>query len=98
MKKRDDETAMEFMRRVVEWLNCERESILTDLPTVKAVFEYAELWSIYNTDMMDGILECISEGDSPEPLQEFIKKHKLTTWKIPEHIRNAGKRANAVNS
>lgn len=89
MRKYDDETAIEFMRRVVEWLSCESESLLSDLSTVEAVLEYADLWSVYKTDFMSGILECIAEGDDPKPLQRFIKKHKLNAWAIPQHILDA---------
>ena len=82
MQKRDDESAVDFLRRVVNWLNHEQESLLSDLPTVQAVLDYAELWSIYRTDFMTGILEAISEGDDPSPLLDFIAKYNLN-WTIP---------------
>lgn len=87
MKQRDDELAIDFVRRVIGWLDCEQESLLQDLPSVEAVFEYAALWSTYDTDLMVGIEEMIEHhGADPKPLQDFIKKHGLnwdTDW-IPK--------------
>lgn len=82
MRKRDDETAIEFLRRVTEWLDCEQESLLSDLPSVQAVLDYAELWSIYDTDLMEGIIECIHEGADPQPFLDFVRKYDLK-WEIP---------------
>jgi hypothetical protein len=85
MKKRNDESAMEFLRRVISWLDCEQESLLTSLPSVEAILDYAALWTTYNTDLMSGIIECIEDGDDPKPLKDFILKYKLN-WQVPTAI------------
>lgn len=82
MRQKEGETAIEFLRRVVEWLGCEYESVLTALPTVQAVLEYADLWTVYDTDLLDGIFAAIEEGDDPEPFLDFVAKYDLK-WEIP---------------
>lgn len=83
MKKRpgqhSDETAAEYLRRVVSWSDHETCTLLDALPTVEAVLEFFELWHAYGTDFWSGILECIAEGDDPAPARAFIKK-----WKLPK--------------
>ena len=88
MRKRDDESAIEFLRRVVEWLNVEQESLLADLPTVQAVLDYADLWTVYQTDLMSGIIEAIEDGDDPKPLADFVEKYELN-WTIPSAVAPA---------
>jgi hypothetical protein len=78
-----DETAAEYLRRIASNLNYENESLLDVLPTVQAVIEYFELWSVYDTDFMQGILESIEEGADPVPLENFVKKWNLS-WTIPK--------------
>lgn len=81
MRKRpsqhDDESAMEFLRRVVSNCDHEYENYLDDLPSVEAVLDFFDLWHTYDTDFWAGVLECISEGDDPEPARAFIRKWKL---------------------
>ena len=77
------ETAMEYMRRIVENLNYEPESILDSLPSVQAIVEYFELWDVYDTEYLSSILYGITEDDeNPKPLQDFIEKWNLP-WTIP---------------
>ncbi len=78
-----EETSMEYLRRVVNNMDMETESLLDALPSVNAVLEYFGLWETYDTDFMQGIEEGIEEGDDPAPLKKFIAKHKLdwdTDW------------------
>ena len=75
--RNEDETAIDYMRRINSALNYEEDSLLYDLPSVEALIEYFELWSVYDTDLMSGILEGIENGESPKPLNDFIKKYKL---------------------
>lgn len=75
---KDDETAMEKLRRMVNWLDHEPESLLSDLPCIQAIEEYFDLWKVYGTDFAEGIRECILEGDDPKPWNDFVKK-----WKLP---------------
>ena len=89
--KHTDETPAEYLRRVVHNLGHETESLLDDMPTIAALLEYFDLWAVYDTDYLSGILECIAEGDSPKPLQDFIDKYKLP-WTIPAEILNEGMR------
>lgn len=73
-----DETSMEYLRRLVYNCDMETESLLDDLPSVQAVIDYFELWHTYDTDFLQGIVECIQEGDSPKPYVSFVKKYRLT--------------------
>lgn len=85
MRQKEGETAIEFLRRVIEWLGCEQESLLSDLPSVQSVLDYAELWTVYGTDLMEGIIECIHDGDDPKPFLDFVAKYDLK-WQIPASI------------
>lgn len=81
--QKDGELPIEYLRRVVSNCNYEAESLLQGLPSVEAILDYFELWHVYGTDFMQGIEECIQEGDNPAPLLAFIKKYKLdwnTSW------------------
>lgn len=74
-------------------LDHEPESMLDELKTVDAVLDYFGLWSDYDTDMWVGVIESISEGDSPIPALDFIKKHGLPNeWK--EDVIDATNRIN----
>lgn len=89
MLQQPDETAIEFARRVIGWLNHEEESLLDDLPSIQAVFDYAELWATYDTDLMVGIVEAIEEGADPKPLADFIAKYNLD-WTVPAPVAVSG--------
>lgn len=82
MSRHADESAADYLRRVVSSINYENDGRLDDLKTTKAVIEFFELWAHYNTDLWEGVLECISEGDRPGPALRFIKRHKLPrSWR-----------------
>jgi hypothetical protein len=71
------ESAIEYLRRAVSWLNYELEDILQDLPTTQSILEYFELWTIYDTDFLVGIHDEIYAGADPKPLIDFIEKYNL---------------------
>lgn len=73
----DDESAFEYLGRATSWLAYEHGSLLRDLATVDAVLDFFDLWHEYGTDLWQGILECIADGDSPDKAMAFVKKHKL---------------------
>ena len=81
MKKRPaqhaDESAIEFLSRVVSWCAYETTSLLDDLKSVEAVLDFFDLWSDYDTDFWSGILECIADGDSPAKARAFVRKYRL---------------------
>ena len=82
--EKNQETASEYMMRVVDNLQYEICSYYETLPTVESVFEFHELQSVYGTDLMEGIIEEIELGGAdPTPLQEFIKKYDLP-WDCPQ--------------
>lgn len=91
--RHDTETAAEFMRRVVSWIDMEPESMLDQLPTVAAVVEYFGLWSVYGTEFFNGCLESIAEGEDPKPMLDFIDKYNLKSWlaSVEEAIQLAPK-------
>lgn len=75
--KKENETPIEMLRRMVSWMNHEPETLLEDLPTPEACIEYFALWQTYDTDFLEGILQCIEEGESAKPLAQFIVKHNM---------------------
>ena len=80
--QRRDETAIEYLRRVVSVCSYETESLLDSLPSVDAVLDFVDLWSTYDTEFWEGVLGCIAEGADPAPARAYTKKHALPTeWK-----------------
>ena len=69
--QRDDESAIEYLRRVANNSGYEVEAIWDQLPSVEACLEFYELWGAYGTDYWSGILECIADGDSPDKARAF---------------------------
>ena len=80
MAQLQNETAIEYLRRVVEQADEERESVIDDLPSLAAITDFIDLWQHYGTDFWDGILECIAEGDDPTAARNFVRKHKLPKY------------------
>lgn len=76
-----DETAYEYLRRVVNNLSFESNNELDCLPSVEAVLEYFELWTTYDTDLLEGIVCAIEDGANPEPYNSFVQKYDLG-WNI----------------
>lgn len=77
MKQKPDESAYEFLGRVVKELGYEYAYITEGLPSVAAIIEFVELWDLYETEYFYGILEAIENGADPKPLKKFIKKYNL---------------------
>jgi hypothetical protein len=77
----DKELPIEYLRRLIQNVNYEPETLLQDLPSVQAIVEFFDLWEIYGTDFLAGIIECIEDGDDPKPYLKFVKKYKLP-WQI----------------
>lgn len=71
------ESAMEYLRRAVGKLDYETCSLLGTLPSVDAVLDFFDLWHNYGTDMWAGVMDCIVDGESPDPAIAFVKKYKL---------------------
>lgn len=78
--QRKNETAMNYMRRVVGALGNEPEDLLDRLPSSAAIIEFFELWGVYGTEYWGGIIQCIEEGADPTAARLFIKRHKLGGW------------------
>lgn len=85
LAQHEDETAMEYLRRLVNNMSFESESELDCLPNVEAVLEYFDLWKIYDTDFLEGIVTSIEDGANPEPYNAFVQK-----WDLGWNIFNAG--------
>ena len=82
LSQNEDESAIDYLRRVVSNLDYEDESTLQQMPSVEAILDYYDLFYIYDTDFLDGILECIGDGEHTKPMEDFIRKHNLP-WSIP---------------
>jgi hypothetical protein len=76
-----EESAIEYMRRIVHNLDYESENFLEDLKTIQALVDYFELWHVYDTDLYVGIIECIEEGDDPKPYNDFVAKYNLPWYR-----------------
>ena len=74
--RHDNESTVDYMRRIVQNLNHEPEYLLDQLPTIQAAVDFFELWHTYDTDFWNGIVEAIAEGADPAPARRFIRKHK----------------------
>ncbi len=86
--QKSGETSMEFLRRLVNNMDHETESLLDDLPSIDAIIEYFNLWNIYDTDFLVGIEEAIEvDGNDPGPYNKFKRKFGLTEW--PSFERSA---------
>lgn len=79
--QKDDETACEFIRRAIDWMEYESCTLLDQLPSVDAALDFFGLWHTYGTDMWNGVLECIAEGDDPKPALDFCRKYNLKNFK-----------------
>jgi len=76
--KKADETVMEYVRRAVSWLDQNNESSLDDLPSVKAAFELFDLISdSYDVSLLDEVIDCIDEGESPKAYNDFVDEYSL---------------------
>lgn len=76
-----ERTAIDELRTLVATLDYEWEWVLQSIPTIPALLEYRELWDVYGTDYLAGILEEIREGADPKPLRRFMRKHGLK-WEV----------------
>lgn len=85
-----DETAVEYLHRVSS--NLDMEHGISELPSVEACLEYFELWHTYDTDFLSGVFECIENGESAKPYNDFVKKWGLD-WNLRHEIveKKAGK-------
>ena|SRR5690348_5459770 len=76
-----DETAFQYLSRVVSNLKFEECSELDCLPSVEAVLDYFDLWTTYDTDLLVGIIDALENGEDPSPYNSFVKKHDLG-WRL----------------
>jgi hypothetical protein len=72
-----DETYLEFLSRVVSNLKMEGGWIVDELKSIDAILDFFDLWEIYDTDFLEGIVEAIQSGENPGPAIKFCKKHKI---------------------
>lgn len=82
------EPAIWKLRDMIAGLDYEQESILTELPSFKAIIEYRELWDTYKTEFRDGIIEAIEQGEDPGPYMAFVRRYKLNNWPKPKELPN----------
>lgn len=75
--KHKDESAFEYMSRIVNNCNYEPCSLLDDLPTIASVVDFFEIWSKYDTDLLEGVEDAIEDGEDPKYYNDFVKKHNL---------------------
>lgn len=71
------ESAADYLLRVADNLKLERGRILDRLPTTDAVLDFLDVWHKYDTDLWDGVIACIEDGEDPEPARAFCRKHKV---------------------
>lgn len=83
--QKTDETAIEYLRRVVSNLNFEQETELQDLPTPQACSEFFELFDKYGTDLLQGVIESIEDGKDAVFYNNFV-----STWQLPWNLYTAG--------
>lgn len=77
----ETESAIDKLRRIVDSLGWEDESVLTDLPSVAAILEYWDLRELYGVESLEDIGEVIAEGADAKPLRKFVRRYKLS-WEV----------------
>lgn len=82
MRQLANESAIDCLRRIMSWVDHEYEGILTTLPTIQSIIDYALLWTVYDAEFLNGIHEAILNGADPTPFNDFVKKYKLDSWKL----------------
>lgn len=87
-----DETAFEYLARVVSNLRHETCALYDELPCVEAVLQFFELWHAYGTDLWSGVLEEIADGADPKPARQWARRWKQTdrvadiAWAVKSRI------------
>lgn len=77
--KQKDESAFDYISRIVSVLDCEDGDITCDLPTTESVVEFFELFSDkYDVSCLEEVYLSIEQGEDATPYNEFVKK-----WKLP---------------
>lgn len=73
-----DESAIEYLERIVGWLGYEDGNLTYDLPTPAAVVEFFEMVQGYGVEFLSDVYEEIAEGNQPgAAYDKFIRKHKI---------------------
>lgn len=71
----NNETPADFLRRVVSNIDVEQEHVLDDITSPEGVLAFFDLWATYDTEFLEGIHSCITDGGNPKPLRDFIETH-----------------------
>jgi len=82
-----DETAMEYLQRMMSWVATEPGDILDDLPTPQAIMDFFDLWKVYDVDGLDAVIEQIEGGADPDPYNSFVLKYGLwrrNIWSVED--------------
>lgn len=62
MARHENESAIDYLRRMISYLDYEEEGILQALPEVEAVLEYVALLAHYDVETLDAVFEAIQDG------------------------------------
>lgn len=81
-----DETATDFLARVVGAFSFEDGAVLDDLPSIEAALAFFGLWHRYDTDLLAGVEEAIEGGEDPTPYNAFVRR-----WGLPWALYGDGK-------
>lgn len=84
-RQKKDETAREYISRIIHHLDYEKESYLDPLPTIQAIVDYFEMLGMYDVDFVDDVWMCIEEGEDITPLETFITTYKLRDKEVDKY-------------
>lgn len=77
MVQQAHETAVDFLRRVVNTISSENEFVLDTLPTASSVFDYVKLLDDYKSSDLIDIGAAIQHGEDPAGYHKFLDTHNL---------------------
>jgi hypothetical protein len=85
LSQHEDESGIDYIRRLAGVSNYEIESLWDSLPSVDATMDFFDLWYIYDTEFWEGIYCSIEEGADPAPAKAFLEKWHLK-WRLPPNV------------
>lgn len=82
--RKEDESALEYMERIVSWVNVNDGDITEDLISIPCVVEFFEMISdSYDVSTLEEVYLSIEEGADAKEYNDFVKKWGIE-WRLCE--------------
>jgi hypothetical protein len=83
----EDESTLEYMQRLLSWVERNDGDITDDLKSIPCVVEFFEMISdSYDVSLLEEVYEVIEEGTDAKPYNDFVDK-----WQLPWRKLETGK-------